>query len=595
MCGIGGIVTKTPNFGNQHKSILNEMFPFINARGPDGRGCEVFRNKYGAFIHTRLSIIDLSVDAKQPMVDNSGSVIISFNGEIYNFLELRSNLLKKGHIFKTRSDTEVLIYLFLEYGVEFVNFLRGMFAIAIYDTRLNKLILVRDHFGIKPLYFAYSDEGFLMFCSSQQALIKSRAISNKTPNFGAEVGYYLNGHIPEPWTMVEEVNSLPPGSIMEVEADGRTSVKKYFEMSDFMLSPNIEPQFETLYHALNDTVQCHLISDVGASIFLSSGIDSSVVACHASEFQKSQCFTIGFEKFKSTQLDEVGASKRLADDLSIAHSEKYFSEGEMIEIFEDFVSAMESPTIDGFNTFLLSKFCSSAGAKVCLSGVGADEFFGGYNSFRMVPSFFKCLHPQNKSLKYNIWKFTEEICYNLGKPKLSASLKMSETFLEMFLWKKCVFFPWELESFLEREIVEKGLSKYFSHLAELDTKISEMNEFNKIVFLETQLYLIPQLLRDTDWISMYHGLEVRTPFIDKELFRFISANGFGYRKSDIISGNFAHLFRDRIRSPKKGFNVPINDLITNESEIEDVIPSAGRKTNWSHMLMKLYKQKQLFA
>src|SRR3990167_2993992 len=303
MCGIAGIF----EYSHSKKVSLNELTKindYMQARGPDGSGIWINQDGFLGLAHRRLSIIDLSENANQPM--HEGDLSITFNGEIYNYKKLRDALIEKGCHFKTTSDTEVLLKLYQLHGVAMLSHLRGMFAFAIWDEKNKILFCARDHFGIKPFY--YSDNGKSFYFASQvKALLQSSTIDT-SPCAAGQVGFYLLGSIPEPYTMYEGIQSLPAGHYFVVHTNGQRESKAYYSVKSAFIDAEQNPLSDfSLTENLYDTVKHHLVADVDVCVFLSAGIDSATLVSVASELnhKKLHTITLGFEEYKNTQKDET--------------------------------------------------------------------------------------------------------------------------------------------------------------------------------------------------------------------------------------------------------------------------------------------------
>ncbi len=390
MCGIAGIFAYRDTAPPVDREELLRIREAMRVRGPDGAGLWVSDDGRVGLAHRRLAIIDLSADGAQPMATPDGRLCITFNGEIYNYRELRRELEAKGYRFRSQSDTEVLLHLYADRGPEMVHALRGMYAFGIWDAREQSLFLARDPFGIKPLY--YADDGqTLRFASQVKALLKGGAVDT-APEPAGSVGFLILGAVPEPFTLYRGVRALPAGAHLTVRRDGEPALGTHFSIRDELARaqecpPPARARHEVLAEALRDTVRHHLVSDVPVGVFLSSGLDSALVTALASEETVGplQAITLGFDEYRGTANDEVPLAQTVAARYGARHEASFVSREDFESELENILANMDQPSIDGVNTYFVSRAAARSGLKVALSGLGGDELFGGYPSFRHVP------------------------------------------------------------------------------------------------------------------------------------------------------------------------------------------------------------------
>ncbi|MGH9710022.1 MAG: asparagine synthase (glutamine-hydrolyzing), partial [Candidatus Acidiferrales bacterium] len=389
MCGICGVIGSEDREGSTLQ--LQHMMRAMEHRGPDGNG--MFIAPGATLGMQRLSIIDLP-GGQQPIWNETETLTVVFNGEIYNFRELRRSLEAVGHIFRTQSDTEVIVHAYETWGKDCVRHLRGMFAFAIVEmpggraSRPRRIFLARDRMGIKPLYYA-TVAGKFFFASEVRALLASNCIPRRV-SAGALSSYLLFGSVGEPMTLVDGIYSLPPGHSGHVSCDdpsGSFRTNAYWSVADATKSKADEPQgaspAEQVRTALEDSVRCHLLADVPLGIFLSSGIDSTALAALASRQRSGiKTFTVAFPE---QEFSEAAFAKSTADRLGTQHSELLLSGDEMQSRLDDAVAAFDQPSVDGINTYFVSWAARQTGLKVALSGLGSDEIFGGYSTFSSTP------------------------------------------------------------------------------------------------------------------------------------------------------------------------------------------------------------------
>ena len=392
MCGIAGIYAYHYAANPVDRAELQRIRDHMTARGPDGCGEWYSPDERVGLGHRRLSIIDLSERGAQPMASADGKFVVTFNGEIYNYRQLRSSLEARGHVFRSQTDTEVLLHLYAEKGEAMVNDLRGMFAFGLWDAERNALFLARDPYGIKPLY--YADDGWtLRFASQVKALLAGGKVSRNQEPAGW-VGFCLFGSVPEPFTTYQEIRALPAGSTLWVDRVGTREARQYFSIAETYCraeatrsSGNDEDLQLAAREALLDSVRHHLVADVPVGAFLSSGIDSGALVglMRDAGQQDIQTVTLAFKEFRGKSEDEAPLAAEIAAQYGTRHTTRVVTEQEFRDDLPKILDAMDQPTIDGLNTWFVSKAARELGLKVAISGLGGDELFGGYPSFRDVP------------------------------------------------------------------------------------------------------------------------------------------------------------------------------------------------------------------
>jgi asparagine synthase (glutamine-hydrolysing) len=380
MCGIAAIFAYDERAPAVEPGELRSIRERMIRRGPDGAGEWLSPDHRIGLAHRRLSIIDLSDAGAQPMADASGRLHIVFNGEIYNYRELRAELEATGVRFRSHSDTEVLLHLFARHGEDMLVRLRGMFAFALWDSLRGKLFLARDPFGIKPLY--YADDGRTLRVASQvKALLAGGAIDT-APDPAGHVGFHLWGHVPEPFTFFRGVRQLPAGTSLWVDASGCGRPKTFCDIAQLLAEAGRTPAAAAsgtgpLTDAVADSVTHHLIADVPVGVFLSAGLDSTTLARSVSaQGADLRTVTLGFEEFRGTPQDEAPWAERVAAQLGARHQTIRVTRSDFTSHFEDLLDQMDQPTTDGVNSYFVSLAARRAGLKVALSGLGADEILG---------------------------------------------------------------------------------------------------------------------------------------------------------------------------------------------------------------------------
>ncbi len=570
MCGINGV------FGLKSENDALERIRKMNAalshRGPDAAG--VFAQNQIAFGHQRLSVIDVSEVSNQPMFDESGRYTLVFNGEIYNYKELKKSL--RDYPYKTQGDTEVLLAGLIRWGVDFVKMCNGMFAFAFWDKQNEELILARDRMGIKPLYYARTDKEFI-FSSEIRAILKSGLTSG---NLNTEaIGDYLRYQtVHGSDTMVQGIYKLPQGSWMRVTADevkvetywnAATSIEKgVASMSYQDVTANIRQKFE-------DSVARRMISDVPIGAFLSGGIDSTALVAVASKVSSKalKTFTVSFD---DSEFSEAKYAKQVAEKYNTDHHEIILSPNDLLKSLPDALGAMDHPSGDGVNTYLVSKAAKEAGITVALSGLGGDEIFAGYPIFK-----------QFLSLKDKYWlmtfpKFLRRSFgagLNLVKPGVSSE-KIKQVIAQDYLDIEYIYqFSREVVPVDQMLKLSKyglnGSSNVFKLVQEglkFGTPGYDLPALSKVSYAELYTYLESVLLRDTDQMSTAHALEVRVPFLDHELVQAVLSVPDKYKFPTTPKKLFVDAMGDAlppeiVNRPKMGFTFPWERWM--KSELKD--------------------------
>lgn len=528
MCGIAGIYKlnnlTTPN---DIQAVRRMMDAQIH-RGPDDSG--LYHDKCIVFGHRRLSIIDLSQAGKQPMSNETcsecnrknGKVWIVYNGEIYNFFEIYKSLIENGHKFRSNSDTEVILHGYVQWGIDgLLERLRGMFAFALYDVspltpHVSRLILVRDRLGIKPLYY-YEDNESITFSSEVKAMIQSKLIPVER-NPDADITFLLFGSVPEPLTTIRNVFSLPAGNYITIE-NGKKRLVKYYNLIDSFTKPTIDNYkniFNNTRPILDETVNIHLISDAPLGLFLSGGIDSSALVSLASDKRDKPITTLSIifdeEEYSELPYQRIIAKKYKTDHIEMKVTEKDFYD-EINNIFE----AMDQPTVDGVNTYFVSRAAKQAGLKAVLSGTGGDEIFCGYESFKRI-RLLKFIYSLPKILKFPV-----ALSDSLNGSWSKLSYLQNNDHLSLYLTLRGLFVPKHVARILDASESEvKNVLESFK-LQTPDSELRTLDPIDWLSYMEMSFYLKNQLLKDTDFMSMYHSVETRVPYLDHKLVNYIAS------------------------------------------------------------------------
>lgn len=499
MCGIAGILSTQAKV--ETLELRLQYFQCaLHHRGPDDSG--LWMNAHGSvgLAHTRLSILDLSSNGHQPMLSASGRQVICFNGEIYNFRELRAELQQGGFAFQTHSDTEVLLQLYVRDGEAMVQHLRGMFAFCLWDEEKQQALLARDPLGIKPLYI-HEGQGRLAFASELRALVSGGGFEPSV-NPEAVQRYFETGTVPEPLTLLREVRMLEAGHTLVWQA-GRSQRRAFWSL-----------EFKNTFHgdavvhareALIDSVKHHFVSDVPVGIFLSGGIDSTAILALANEtgHRGIHSFSIAVDDEAS---NEGPVARRTAAHFGSEHHELNLDAEGAREIFSRFLKHLDQPTIDGLNTFTVSALARDHGMKVVLSGLGGDELFGGYSSFSKIPKMLR-LHPWLRCLP-GLPMLLEQ-----GKPphrRLADFVRSPGTVQDAYGALRGIFSKADAASLTEWIAGTHADQSDQPHHA-------NQSVADAISDLELTRYMRNQLLRDSDVMSMAYGLELRVPLVDRRL------------------------------------------------------------------------------
>ena len=585
MCGIAA----TFNYGEFSPVDRDEVLKMrerMFSRGPDGEGEWFSDDGRVGLGQRRLSIIDLSAAGAQPMWNADRSLALIFNGEIYNYRELRSQLLAGGYQFQSHCDTEVVVALYETRGEAMTEKLRGMYAFAIWDKRKQGLFLARDPFGIKPLY--YSDNGHTFRLASQVKPLRETGKIDLAPDPAGHVGFFLWGHVPDPYTMYRNIRSLPAGSTMWVDRHGARAPREFCSISKILADEDRGQRTEDrpylptssselLRAALKETVAYHLVADVPVGVFLSSGLDSTTIAALAAEQGGIlRTVTLGFEEYKSTAADETPLAEEFAKRCGATHQTIWVSRADFEAERDHLFEAMDRPTTDGVNTFFVSLAAKQANLKVALSGVGGDELFASYPSFVDIPRMvrlFKPLSPLLPTFGREFRIISAPIVKRLTSPKYAGMFEYGGTYSGAYLLRRGMFMPWELPELLDPEMVRAGWQELQTLLRLDETLDGIRNPRLKVSALEMSWYMRHQLLRDSDWAGMGHSVEIRVPFVDVDLLKSVApllAGKHPPTKRDMAQTPISQLPASILDRPKTGFQIPVRNWL-----MEDRRPEFG--------------------
>lgn len=590
MCGIAGLVSETGEGKTSAIDAVRRMTNRMRPRGPDAVG--MWAGEGVVLGHRRLAILDLDARANQPMVSADGRYVIVFNGEIYNFRELRRELEANCIAFRTTSDTEVLLALFAREGGRMLPRLRGMFAFAIWDTQTRELFLARDPYGIKPLYYARTRHG-LVFASQVKALLSSGLVSLERQPAGW-AGFYLWGSVPEPWTLFRDVFSLPAGHCLRVHSDMQDAPICWRDIRTHWQGEGCEVTAyelqERVRAAVADSVRAHLVADVPVSVFLSGGIDSGTVAGLASELgAKVEGVTIGFEEFVGSCDDEVPVARAIATHYRLPHHVRMVSRIEFEQDIPRILDAMDQPSIDGVNTWFASKAAAERGYKVVLSGIGGDELFYGYSLFRQAP-LQAALGRMLLSVP-GARTLLKRPCATLArlrsKPKLAGVPEFLGSLEGVYFLRRGLFLPSELSALMGVDMAREGLAS-LGGFPPATTSVAARDGRTAVGLLESTRYLRNQLLRDSDWASMAHSLELRTPLVDAALLAtlgpYLAGFADGAGKAMLAQSPQRPLLEQIVNRPKTGFSSPMENWLFNSSYLRngaDLPPVTAPREHWA--------------
>jgi len=574
MCGIAALYSYDARGVATSGSELRAASEWMQCRGPDGSGEWTSADGRVSLAHRRLAIIDLSDAGAQPMSTEGGALVISFNGEIYNYRELRAVLEGKGYRFRSGTDTEVLLHLYAERGEAMVAELRGMFAFALWDEKKKGLFLARDHFGIKPLYYA-DDSRSIRVASEVKALLATGAIDT-TPDPIGHSGFFVWGHVPDPHTIYRGIRALPAGSTMWVDRDGARPPRVYANLATMLATVDADcaqmdeqERAERLRAAMLDTVRHHLVADVDVGVFLSAGVDSTVLAALAAEAGgRLRTVTLGFAEYRGTVHDEVPLAEAVAKQLGTEHSTIWVTRDDFRVALDHLMERMDQPTIDGVNSYFVARAAKEAGLKVALSGLGGDELFAGYADFRDIPRMVSLVKhlPARDAVGKAVRKALAPLLAPFGSTKYASVLEYGGDYAGAYLLRRAVFLPWEVEEIV-KETEQSALHETAIMRALVRSTLTRSAHAVSVSVLESTWYMRNQLLRDTDWASMTHSVEVRVPLVDWQLWREVAtlgliAPGVGKRA---LSGTPRLRLPESVLSRKKtGFTVPVRRWMLEE-------------------------------
>lgn len=584
MCGIFGIVAHNSRIPD---SLLERGTRSLAHRGPDDHGTVLLHDSARGSVeiglgNRRLAILDLSPLGHQPMQDPATGNWIIYNGETYNFREVRAELERLGANFVSHSDTEVLLKAYAQWGEQCLGKFRGMFALALWDAQRHRLFLARDPMGIKPLYYAQAGSRFV-FASEVRSILGTGIVPARLDQAGL-ANYLTFGSAYDPLTPVEGIRALPAGHFLVWEG-GKPSETAYWDLvdrADSGPSSGMSTSPAYLQQMLEEAVRAQLVSDVPLGVFLSGGIDSSALVSILSRGGVTpSTFSI---VFREADFSEAQHSRAVAAKFHTDHHEITVSQADVLAAIPDALHAMDLPTMDGVNTFFVSRETRNAGVKVALSGLGGDEVFAGYSNFRTVPRMERFAH---------FWKrvphairtplaeaFSAVAPANDQNRKLAALAAENGRVLHPYFLTRMLFTPTQRESLLQDRGLQSDELAAASQREALRRSMA-LDPVNRVSYLESRCYMLNTLLRDSDFMSMSQGLEVRVPLIDHQLAKSVLAlpgtsKLNGTPKKLLVEALDGSLPDEVVHRPKRGFTLPFEHWLRQELRRE-IAPILGAR------------------
>jgi asparagine synthase (glutamine-hydrolysing) len=598
MCGICGAITS-----RGARPAVERMTAALEHRGPDDSGLASLEGEHGAslgwFGHRRLSILDLSIAGHQPMSSPDGRYCLTYNGEIYNFRELRDELAHAGASFHSTGDTAVLLAGWARWGPRVLPKLRGMYAFALWDRDEQKCYLARDSFGIKPLYFSISN-GIVLFASEIRSLLASEMIPRVIDPHALE-SYLATGSVAEPLTIISSIEAVPAGTYVTIDGGVNPVVRRSEPFADALPRETIRESgriAETLLElrqAMRDSVAHHLVSDVPVALFLSGGLDSSSVVAVASEVSDTRLdtFTVTFDE---AEFSEAAPAREVARKFNTLHHEIPLSARDLLGALPEAFAAMDQPSLDGLNTYVVSRAVRENGIKVVLSGLGGDELFAGY------PSFRRALRAEK------LWRFRAaarpvlaagRLIHNDPRlERLQTLVRSDSPALGAYVASRTLFSPSDARALTGAVATDRAATAGISSAA-----AAGLSTLQQVTLYELTGYMRNTLLRDSDVFSMAHGLELRVPFVDREVarvaMRFADADKVrGRQPKPILARTLGDLLPPSLLSrPKQGFTLPFERWMRKEllSAVDRTfasqdIPEAGLDPNASRRVWSEFQR-----
>lgn len=582
MCGICGVWEYGASEGRVERSLVGRMRDEMTHRGPDDAGELIFDEGRGGLGFRRLSIIDLSEAGHQPMHGCTNEVWLIFNGEIYNHLKLREGLEQRGHRYSSRTDSETILHLYEERGLDFVHDLEGDYAIAIWDARVEQLVLVRDRIGVKPLYFYYRDGRFI-FASEIKAILQHPAV---TPDVDEMSLYHYLTFLttPAPQTLFRDIQKLPAGHLLTLKRDGSLHIKRYWDAlppREMNTDRSDEEHKKEILRLLRASITKRMMSDVPFGVFLSGGVDSSAnVALMSEQMSRPvQTFTVGFRD--EEYLNELESARRIAREFGTNHHEVIIGEEEMLDFLPQLVYHQDEPIADPVCVplYYVAKLARDNGTIVVQVGEGADEIFSGYENYvrhlRIYESFWQHAERVPKVMRNAASAMARPVLEATGRKRAAIELIRRLGANEPLFWGATVVYD---ETFKPR-LLSRQMRQRFSgrssleavrpYLERIEQERPESDFLARMTYLELKLRLPELLLMRVDKITMATSVEARVPFLDHELVEY----AMGLPRSLKIEGmSGKHILKrsleeilphDLLYSRKRGFGAPVREWFRN--------------------------------
>lgn len=570
MCGICGYINYREPLAGQ--TIIQAMAKIQSHRGPDDMGVFTYHDTsyQVALGHVRLSILDLSEQGHQPMTFLNSTIV--FNGEIYNFKELKEELIKKGHTFTSNCDTEVVLHAYHEWGADCVSRFIGMFAFAIYDKDRHQLVLCRDRAGIKPLYY-YHDKDTIIF-GSELKVFHQHPHFKKVLHQGAASLYMKSGYIPAPYTIFDNTKKLQQGCYLTINLNTRTqTLHPYWRLREIYSAPKLEVDYETakteVENLLRSSFNYRMVSDVPVGVFLSAGFDSTCVAAllQADKSRKIKTFTIGFESGSN----EAPRAKAIASYLGTDHTEYYCTIKEALELTDSLPYYYDEPFADSsaIPTMLVSKVASKD-VSVVLSADGGDEIFAGYSRYDNLLRRYE----QLKKIPHSLYKPYLALTKALGSLSLSRHAKWRFELISDILGEAGD----DLQSSFVRNMFKRDLQAYHEKVFSFDSDpefpvlsddMHEMDFLSKLLYIDYSQYMCDDILVKVDRATMSVSIEGRDPFLDQRIIEYAARIPSEYKYDGTVKKRilkeivYKYVPRELMDMPKKGFSVPLADWLGN--------------------------------
>ena len=581
MCGICGVWEYGAARGNVARELIADMRDEMQHRGPDDSGELIFDKERGGLGFRRLSIIDLSEAGHQPMHGCTDQLWLVFNGEIYNHADLRKGLEERGHVYASRTDSETILHLYEERGLDFVHDIEGDYAIALWDAKLDQLVLVRDRIGVKPLYF-YHKDGRFIFASEIKAILKHPGV---TPEVDEDALYHYLTFMttPAPSTLFRDIRKIPAGHMMTVNRTGEIKLKQYWDaLPPVDVAPRSDEEHKTeILRLLRDSIRKRMMSDVPFGVFLSGGVDSSANVALMSEqmTRPVETFTVGFRD--AEYLNELDSARRIASEFGTNHHEVIISEKEMQEFLPALVFHQDEPIADPVCVplYFVSKLARDSGTIVVQVGEGSDEIFSGYENYvrhlRIYENFWRYAERTPRFLRRATSAVVRPALEATGRKRVVIELLRRLGEDEPLFWggvviydesfKHRVLSPRMRKSFVGRSSLE-AVNTYLDHI---ERERPDSDFLTRLTYLELKLRLPELLLMRVDKITMATSVEARVPFLDHHLVEY----ALGLPRSLKVEGSSGkHILKrsleeilphDLLYSPKRGFGAPVREWFRN--------------------------------